>query len=145
MDQLADMPRRQATDPRTDARTVEVESDVTDAVDLGEQCRLRGTVFVPATGAGPGPRPVLVAVPGGTYTRRYWHLVVPGRAGYSFAEDFARRGVVVVAFDNLGTGASTRPSGGDRLTPEVIARANHAAARDVIDRPRRSHSSMKLS
>jgi pimeloyl-ACP methyl ester carboxylesterase len=55
-----------------------------------------------------GPAAVLVCLPGGTYDHAYWDLDVPGEE-YSFARWMAERGYVVVAFDSLGTGASTRP------------------------------------
>src|SRR5262249_3998850 len=102
--------------PGLSPRTVDVDSDVTDAVRLGEPSLVRGTVFVPPSADGGSPSGILVAVPGGTYTRDYWNLVVPGHSGYSFADYFARRGHVVIALDNLGTGASSRPRDGDLLT-----------------------------
>lgn len=69
---------------------------------------------------------VVVAIPGGTYHRRYWDLQPPGRGGYSKAEWFARRGAVFVACDYLGGGDGTRPADGDFMTLEVCADAAHA-------------------
>jgi pimeloyl-ACP methyl ester carboxylesterase len=54
-------------------------------------------------------RPLLFCIPGGTYNHRYWDLQVAGES-YSFAEHMTTRGYEVVAIDNLGTGASSRPS-----------------------------------
>jgi pimeloyl-ACP methyl ester carboxylesterase len=53
---------------------------------------------------------LFVCLPGGTYSYRYFDLAVPGHPGYSFARDVAGRGHTVVAFDNLGTGDSSRPA-----------------------------------
>jgi alpha-beta hydrolase superfamily lysophospholipase len=114
-------------------RCSDFESDVTDAVGLGEPCMVRGSVFVPDDPL-PGAVVVLVAIPVGTYTPAYWNLVVPNREAHSFAEHFAERGAIVIAVDNLGTGASTQPRDGDRLTVDVLATANHAAVTDIVAR-----------
>ena len=90
-----------------DASPRELSLDVTDGV--GEPARMVGTYFPPTSGS-TGPA-ALVCLPGGTYTRRYFDLEVPGLPGYSFARDAAGRGFPVVTFDMLGTGESTRPDG----------------------------------
>jgi hypothetical protein len=104
-------------------RCSDFESDVTDAVGLGEPCMVRGSVFVPDDPL-PGAVVVLVAIPGGTYTRAYWNLVVPNREAHSFAEHFAERGAIVIALathvaqhaiPSMGSFASTSSSG--RKTP----------------------------
>jgi hypothetical protein len=68
---------------------------------------------------------ILLAIPGGTYHRRYWDLQPPGRNGYSQAEWVAARGDVLIACDYLGGGDSTRPADGDFMTLEVSADAAH--------------------
>jgi alpha-beta hydrolase superfamily lysophospholipase len=78
--------------------------------------------------------PVVLAIPGGTYHRRYWDLQPPGRSGYSKAEWLARRGVVFVACDYLGGGDSTRPQDGDFMTLEVAADAAHHVFEQVRGR-----------
>lgn len=88
-------------------------------LDIGDGLALAGTYFPPQTPE--RDRPVLVCLPGGTYTRGYFDLDVPG---YSFARDAAERGFAVVSFDQLGTGASSRP---DR----EIDLADQAAAVDA--------------
>lgn len=55
------------------------------------------------------PRGLLVCFAGGTYDKRYWHLVVRGHPGYSFGEHLAGLGWVVVAVDHLGVGGSSDP------------------------------------
>ncbi|BBZ11301.1 alpha/beta hydrolase [Mycobacterium branderi] len=81
----------------------ELRLDVSDAV--GETASLAASYY-PAGAPNPA---VLVCLPGGTYNRGYWHLDVPGHAGYNFAEYAAQHGYSVVAIDPLGTGDSTRP------------------------------------
>ena len=51
--------------------------------------------------------PFLFCVPGMSYGKEYWDVPL---AGYSFARAAAAAGHVVVAVDNLGTGASARPA-----------------------------------
>jgi pimeloyl-ACP methyl ester carboxylesterase len=102
-----------------------LQIDVSRAAELDEQCTLAGTLFVPRTIAQP---PILcVMFPGGTYTRNYHHLVVPGRTGYSAAEFLAETGVIVATLDHLGTGQSTGPKDGTRVTLEIMARCNAQA------------------
>jgi alpha-beta hydrolase superfamily lysophospholipase len=103
----------------------DIALDVSDAVPVDQPCSIGATLFIPRKLA---DRPVVVvAVPGGTYSRRYFDLAPPGRSGYSQARYFAERGVVFAACDYLGGGDSTRPEDGDRLTLPVLADAAHAA------------------
>ena len=106
--------------------------DVTDRVALGEPCQISASLFLPEVL--PARPTVVVAVPGGTYTRAYWHLEVPGRGGYSFAAHLVGAGLAVVALDNLGTGASTRPRDADQVTFETAAAANAEVAAELADR-----------
>ena len=62
------------------------------------------------TAASGSPRPVLVCLPGGSYTRHYFDLEVPGHPGYNFATHAEVRGFPVLTLDMLGTGESTRPA-----------------------------------
>lgn len=107
---------------------------------VADGAHVAGSLFGPPAGPGPGARTtVLVCLPGGTYTRSYWDLAVPGRAGYSFAEDMAARGHVVAALDNLGTGASHRPPNGADVTVELWGRAAAEVARQLRERLRPDH------
>lgn len=99
--------------------------DVSDAVPVDEPCSIACSLFVPEEL--PERPVVVVAVPGGTYSRHYFDLHPPGRSGYSQARYFAERGVAFAAMDYLGGGDSTRPTDGDALTLTVLADANHAA------------------
>jgi hypothetical protein len=110
--------------------------DVTRAMPAGattEQITVAGTVI-----ADPevlrDDAVVVLATPGGTYSRRYWDLQPPGRVGYSQAAWSARRGDVFVALDYLGGGDSSRPVDGDFMTLEVCADAAHVAFEHVADR-----------
>jgi pimeloyl-ACP methyl ester carboxylesterase len=79
------------------------------------------------------PRVVLFGFPGGGYGRRYYDLEISGHVGYSQAEHHAQRGWLVVAVDHLGVGDSSLPDPA-LLSFEVLAAANDAAVRAVLDR-----------
>ncbi|OBH03651.1 lysophospholipase [Mycobacterium sp. E2699] len=81
-----------------------VRFDVGDVV--GEQAFLAATYYPAASPADA----VLVCLPGGTYSREYWDLKIPGRSGYSFAEFATGNGYDVVTIDPLGTGESSKPA-----------------------------------
>ena len=105
--------------------TVDVTTAMPERAQHGEPITI--AVDVVADPAKVAPEAVVVlAIPGGTYHRRYWDLQPPGRSGYSQAEWMADRGVVFVASDYLGGGDSSRPADGDFMTLEVAADAAHA-------------------
>jgi pimeloyl-ACP methyl ester carboxylesterase len=79
-----------------------------------------------------GQPPVLVALPGGGYSRRYFDLPVPG---FSQAGHHARQGTVVVAVDHLGAGDSSVPPI-EATTLQAVAAANHAAVTAVLEQLR---------
>ena len=102
---------------------MDIELDVSGR--LGEPAALAGSYFAPDR---PGPaRAVLVCLPGGTYNRRYFDLEVPGHPDHSFARAATAEGFGVVAFDELGTGDSSRPDR-DIGLPEQAAAAAGAVA-----------------
>ena len=74
---------------------------------IGEQASLAATYHPARGGAATGA--VLVCVPGGTYSREYWDLNIPGRRGYSFADFATENGYAVLTIDPLGTGESSKP------------------------------------
>lgn len=76
---------------------------------IGEQASLAATYYPARTGA--PALGLLVCVPGGTYSRDYWDLRIPGHHGYSFAEFATGNGYAVVTIDPLGTGESSQPAG----------------------------------
>jgi alpha-beta hydrolase superfamily lysophospholipase len=89
-----------------------------------DRVEIAATVVVDPVRLEPDPT-VIVAIPGGTYHRRYWDLLPPRRVGYSQAAWLAERGVIFVACDYLGGGDSTRPDDGDFMTLGVCADAAH--------------------
>lgn len=107
------------------------KQDVLIPVEVGNGLKVEigATIFTPE--AGPGSAISLLAVPGGQYDRTYWHRVVPGLSGYSFAEDMVGRGHTVVAIDNLGTGVSTRPEDADTVTISAMGEAVAAVAAKI--------------
>ncbi len=113
----------------------DVGFDVSALLPLGAADRATLTTTVVADPAALGERPVVVlAVPGGTYHRRYWGLQPPGRGGYSQAEYFASRGIVFVAQDYFGGGDSTKPADGDFIGLEFQADVAHDVLRQVRQR-----------
>jgi pimeloyl-ACP methyl ester carboxylesterase len=115
-----------------------IRVDVSGTAGLEDAGRLEQAawVFAPPPDRLADPVTVLVCAPGGTYDKRYWHLEVPGHPGYSFGEDLAERGVVVVAFDHLGVGESTRCDDPGRLTTTTVAAANHRVCEALRERLR---------
>jgi pimeloyl-ACP methyl ester carboxylesterase len=94
---------------------------------LSYPATISSTAFLPANRTGK----IVIAVPGGTYSRAYWHQDPSALAGYSFCEHLCRAGVTVVAVDNLGTGDSTRPADSDLVTPELMGDAIAQVATQV--------------
>ncbi len=108
--------------------------DVTEQVpSLSGPLSIAAWVFAPPSLAAETSPVVLVCLPGGTYTKAYYHLEVPGFApeAYSFALHMVKQGFLVVALDHLGTGESTQLADGQELTLEVMARANAAVTDQV--------------
>jgi alpha-beta hydrolase superfamily lysophospholipase len=98
----------------------------TGPLDEGKSWNLAATVHLPDA---PGENaPVLVALPGGGYTRHYFDLREPG---YSEAEHHVGRGVVMVAIDHLRVGDSDIPELLDAGL-EACAAANHAAVGAIL-------------
>jgi pimeloyl-ACP methyl ester carboxylesterase len=80
------------------------------------------------------PVGLFVTIPGGTYDRSYWDLQVPGYGTYSFADYAIERRWMVLLLDNFGTGASSRPDDGTKLTVEMMADAVAQAATTLLAR-----------
>lgn len=75
---------------------------------VGEPASLAATYY-PAPDAA-DTAALLVCLPGGTYSREYWDLDIPGHRGYSFADFATENGYPVVTIDPLGTGESSQPT-----------------------------------
>ncbi len=112
---------------------VEVRVDVSAAMPGAGAPQTATTVYLPEDLT--GRTPVIVAFPGGGYSRRYYDIWWPGVAGYSQARYHAGRGTVFVACDHLGVGDSSVPDLA-RLTYEQLAHANHLTTAAVLQRLR---------
>jgi pimeloyl-ACP methyl ester carboxylesterase len=100
---------------------------------LGEDHSVAAWIFAPE---GLAPRSVVVCVPGGTFSKLYYHPDVGGAAGYSMAEHLRANGHLVIALDNLGVGDSSRPEDGWALDRKVMADANAQAVAEIANRLR---------
>lgn len=97
--------------------------DVSDVV--GEQASLAASYYpAPAAAANAA---LLVCLPGGTYSREYWDLNIPGHPGYSFADFATEGGHAVLTIDPLGTGESSKPVRDFGFT-EIAAALAHAVS-----------------
>ena len=104
--------------------------DVSDVVPVAGRFEVAASWIAPADLAPNAPITLLVCLPGGFLSRRYFDLETGGDRTYSFAEAMAARGHAVLAFDHVGTGDSTPPSpeeAGLEIGVDAIAAANQAA------------------
>jgi pimeloyl-ACP methyl ester carboxylesterase len=124
------------TDPGSPVTTppVSVKVDVSEALPITGKHHVAAWVFPPPSTD--RPVPLLFCLPGGSYTKAYWHLEVPGHSGYSFAEHLAAQGMLVIAVDHIGVGESSRHPRAIELMPDVVAAANAAAFDALADRAR---------
>jgi alpha-beta hydrolase superfamily lysophospholipase len=121
--------------PGPAARRIHHTVDVSIAGQDGQQLMTAVTVCLPAdrTLGDKRPAPIVFAFPGGGYRRSYFDLEIPGHPGYSMAEHFTARGIILVACDYLGSGESTLPLPYGRLTLDRMNAANHAVVQKVHD------------
>ena len=102
----------------------------TGALSSGKSWTLAATVHLPDELQ--DRPPVLIALPGGGYTRHYFDL---REASYSEAEHHVERGVVVVALDHLRVGDSDIPEL-EEASLEACAEANDAALGTILEKLR---------
>ena len=100
--------------------------DVSDVI--GERASLAATYYPARAAAGA----VLVCLPGGTYSREYWDLKIPGRRGYSFADFATENGYPVVTIDPPGTGESSKPVRDFDFTDMAAALAGAVSALPAV-------------
>jgi pimeloyl-ACP methyl ester carboxylesterase len=108
-------------------------------VDLTGKVPLEGTHHIaawifPPRGTTSDSVPLLWCLPGGSYSKAYWHFQVPGHHDYSFAEYCSARGMLTIAVDHIGTGDSSRHSRASELLPQVVAGANELAYAELTAR-----------
>jgi pimeloyl-ACP methyl ester carboxylesterase len=113
---------------------VDVTSALPRAVTAGATIEVAAWIFAPAEGRAPAVPSTIALLNGGTYDKRYFHVEVPGRTGYSAAEALAERGHLVILLDHLGIGESTRAPDQMKVTRHVAASANHAALQTIYAR-----------
>jgi pimeloyl-ACP methyl ester carboxylesterase len=97
---------------------------------------LGGWLHAPAALDPSSPPKVVFCLAGGRCTTSYFDLEVRGHAGYSMARRLAARGLVVVALDHLGLGASSPLDDICIVTPRVAAATHDHAVRDIASRLR---------
>jgi len=90
-------------------------------------------IFWPGEGALTDAPLAFVCLPGGGMNRRYFDLGPDNDPSFSFARTMAAQGMLVVTIDHLGIGESSKPADGFALTPEVLATANAAATRQIVE------------
>jgi len=108
--------------------------DVTTAVDSETPQSVAAWLFTPPKARVSAATRLVVCLPGGTYDKRYYHMVIPGHPGYSMAEHLADAGHVVLSVDHWGMGDSTRPQRASDITAERVAAANHAVTAEALRR-----------
>ena len=111
-------------------RAIDLQVDVTEAVDLGQPAQVALTVTAPDD---PSPNPIVCfAKPGAGYSRGYFttDLPGPGHGIGSQAEWHAARGWIVVAVDHLGVGGSSQHEP-EALTFTRVVEASEAAETDL--------------
>ena len=113
-------------------RQIEIRTDVTDAVGIGEPLETVATVCLPDGDV--LPELVCFAWPGGGYSRQYFTFDMPGSDGGGQAGWHTSRGWVFVAVDTLNTGESSKPQDPSLLTYENLARSMKATVDAVLAR-----------
>jgi pimeloyl-ACP methyl ester carboxylesterase len=120
---------------------VPLSFDVSDALPAditeGKRISIAAWLFLPDDFKKLGTRPIVMTLlNGGSYDKRYFHLQIPGHAGYSAAEHLAALGNIVLVPDHLGVGESSRAADQKKATRRVVALANHAAVGQFHERLR---------
>jgi pimeloyl-ACP methyl ester carboxylesterase len=112
---------------------IDVAAVIDARVDASPSVMMRGWVRAPEDFDPSAPATIFVCFPGGGCTTGYFDLQVTRHHDYSMASELVDRGLVVVAFDHVGIGASDPIDDLFVVTPTVAAAVNHAAATDTMD------------
>lgn len=124
------------TESRDSLRFSTLACDVSRVVPLPGEHTLGGWVYAPAALDPRAPPSVVFCLAGGRCTTGYFDLEVRGCEGYSMARHLAARGLVVVALDHLGLGASSPLDDICMVTPRVAAATHDDAVRGIAGRLR---------
>jgi pimeloyl-ACP methyl ester carboxylesterase len=112
---------------------VDIDIDVTVAAGLGGPASVRVTVVLPPVEDLADTPVVCFALPGATYSRKYFMLDLPDEPRGGQATWHAQRGWIFIAIDHLGTGESSVPDL-SRLVFRTVTAANHAVVQSVLER-----------
>ena len=113
---------------------IDIRVDVSTGIALDPPLSMAAWVHLPDPARSPYRPSIFFAFPGGTYTRAYYDMQIPGRAGYSFAEHLAAAGHIVVSCDHIGLGDSTPYEPFESLTKEVVLAGMSGLVDGVISR-----------
>jgi pimeloyl-ACP methyl ester carboxylesterase len=118
---------------------IELEFDVTGAlpanVTEGRRIVISAWLFFPDDLATLGDRTItMTLLAGGSYDKRYHHVVIPEHPGYSAAEHLTGLGNIVLLTDHLGVSGSSRLPDQKKATRHTVALANHAAVTQFYER-----------
>ena len=113
-----------------------ISAVVSAAVPIQGEYVLGGWVYAPDALDPASPPTVVFCLAGGRCTTSYFDLEVRGHEGYSMARHLAGHGLVVVALDHLGLGASSPLDDICVVTPAVAAATHDHAVRDIAGRLR---------
>jgi pimeloyl-ACP methyl ester carboxylesterase len=105
---------------------IELETTVPASDGSGALWQIAATVHLPHEFS--EHPPILVALPGGGYNRRYFDI---REQGYSEAAHHAARGIITIAVDHLGAGDSSAPPR-EVSTLATVAEANHKALVNIL-------------
>ena len=114
-------------------KRIALKIDVSPAVKLPAPLEVALTVYLPEMARMPARPIIMVAFPGGGYSQGYFDMQFAGHSHYSEAEHHVAAGLIFVAGDHLGVGASSIPDF-SKLSIEMIAAANDYAVRQVCAR-----------
>lgn len=125
--------------------TIEIRVDAGVSLPNEAGLQIAASVFIPDAVEFPAPTLVWVCLPGGGMTRRYYDLPIEADSSFSFAQQMAARGFVVVLLDHLGIGESSRPADGYALAAHLVAAANAHATNEIMARLRQGRLSAQLA
>ncbi len=109
---------------------IERRIDVSEAAGLGEPVEMAVSIVLPDPADLPARPVAIFAVPGGGYSRAYYHLSFAGHEGYDEAAWHAARGTVHVAIDHVGVGESSIPDL-SRISFQTLAATHDSCVRQV--------------
>jgi hypothetical protein len=115
---------------------VRIEIDVTAVAPAGATVEV-GDLFLPASVAGSdggGPVALVVCLPGGGMTRRWFDLPADLPGQWSLARHLAdEAGLAVLTLDHLGVGESPPPDDPYTLVPRVVAAVHDHVVRAAVE------------